>query len=160
LVAGRAPLFAGHPDTRPQAAAAETTITNGNVTWTLAIQWFDAANQVQSVYDPQTTVRMHTDSRGTGAVTTSNGSATIGSAGSYDIRGVDAAATELTTNGSQADTLDYTLQGPSGSVSVVALCAGALSNVVESKPVADHYPSGGAGTWVIDVTRHYEAGAG
>lgn len=160
LVAGRASLFAGQPDTRPQVVAAETTITNGNVTWTLAVHWFDAADQVQAIYDPLTTVRMHTDSRGTGSVTTTNGSATLGAAGSFDTRGVEAAQTELTTNGTQADTLSYTLQGPSGSITVLGLCDGVLTNVVETKPVAAHYPSSGMGTWLIDVTRHFEAGAG
>jgi len=160
LVAGNASPFSARPDTRPQAVAAETTITNGNVTWTLAIQWFDGAGQVQAIYNPQTTVRMHTDSRGTGSVTTSDGSATLGAAGSFDTRGVEAAQTELTTNGTQADTLGYTLQGPNGSISVLGLCAGVLTNVVETKPVADHYPSSGTGTWAIDVTRHLSAGGG
>ena len=160
LVAGGASSFAAVPSTRPQAAAAETTITNGNVTWTLAIQWFDAADQQQGIYDPQTTVRMHTDSHGTGTATSTDGSATLGTAGAYDVLGVDAQATALTTNGTQSDTLHYTVQGQSGSVSVVSLCTGGLSNVVESKPVAQNYPSSGSGNWNLDVTRHFEAGGG
>jgi subtilisin-like proprotein convertase family protein len=160
FVAGDASILAAVPSTRPQAAAAETTITNGDITWTLAIEWFDAADQQQANYDPQTTVRMHTDSQGAGTVTSTDGSATLGTAGSYDVLGVDAQATALTTDGTQSDTLHYTLQGPNGSVSVVSLCTGVLANVVESKPVADHYPSTGSGNWNLDVTRHFEAGGG
>src|SRR5205814_3587960 len=102
LVAGGASAFAAVPSTRPQAAAAETTITNGNVTWTLAIGWFNAADQPQASYDPQSTVRMHTDSHGAGTVTSADGSATLGTAGAYDVLGVDAQASALTTDGTQA----------------------------------------------------------
>lgn len=160
LVAGGASAFAAVPSTRPQAAAAETTITDGNVTWTLAIQWYDAQGQVQPNYDPQATVRMHTDSHGTGTVTSTDGTATLGTAGAFDILGVNEQATALTTNGTQTDTLHWTLQGPSGSISVVSLCAGALMDVVESKPVVQNYPSSGSGRWNLDVTRHFETGGG
>lgn len=160
LVAGGASTAEAIPSTLPQAAASDTTITNGSVTWTLAIQWYDAQNQAQPIYDPQTTVRMHTDSHGAGTATSADASGTLGTAGSYDVLGVDAAATALTTNGTQQDTLHYTVQGQSGSVSVVSLCTGALSNVVESKPVSQHYPSSGSGTWNLDVTRHFSTGGG
>jgi hypothetical protein len=160
LVAGRASTMAAVPSTRPQAVAAETTITNGNVTWTLAIEWFDSADQQQANYDPQTTVHMHTNSHGAGTVTNANATATLGTAGAYDILGVDAQATALTTNGSQADTLHYTVQGQNGSIAVVSLCVGTLSNVIESKPVASHYPASGSGNWNLDVARHLETGAG
>ena len=158
LVSGGTSTFAARPGAT--AAAAETTITNGNVTWTLAVEWFDAADQLQASYDPLTTVRMHTDSHGTGTATSADGSATLGAAGSFDVTGVDAQQTQLTTNGSEADTLAYTVQGANGSVSVLALCSGVFTNVVESKPVASNYPASGMAAWLLDVTRHFTSGAG
>jgi hypothetical protein len=160
FVARRAAAFAQVPSTLPQAAPAVTTVTTGNVTWKLALQWYDARNQPQPAYDPQTTVRAHIDARGTGVVTRTDGSTTIGAAGAFDVLGVDAQSSKLTANGTNADTLVYTVQDRTGPVTVTALAAGALADVVEMKPVAGNYPASGTGTWDVTLTRRIGDGDG
>ena len=140
-------------------AMAETTITNGNVVWTLAVHWFDAGSNEQPNYDPATTVRMHADSRGTGSVTGPNGAATLGSGGVLDMSGIDQAATQLTTNATRNDTLSWTASGPSGSISTLTHSTGTLANVIEAKPTNQNYPASGTGTWDLDVNRQI-AGSG
>ena len=144
----------------PTPMAAETTITNGNVVWTLAVHWFDAGSNEQSSYDPSTTVRLHADSRGAGTVTGPNGSAALQSGGALDLSGIDQGAVQLTTNSMRNDTLSWTASGQSGTVSTLTHSTGTLANVVEAKPIDQNYPSSGAGTWDLDVNRHIEAQAG
>ena len=141
-------------------AAAETTITNGNVVWTLAVHWFDAGSNEQSVYDPATTVRMHADSHGTGTVTGTNGAATLKSGGVVDMSGVDQNATQLTTNATRNDTLSWAVSGPNGSASGLSHSTGTLANVVEAKPVSQNHPASGTGTWDLDVNRQVASGGG
>ena len=139
-------------------AMAETTVTSGNVTWTLAVHWFDASSNEQAMYDPATTVRLHADSRGTGTVTATNGSAQLNSGGSADVAGIDQNATQLTTNSTRNDTLSWTATGPSGSIATLTHSTGALANVVEAKPVSQNHPASGNGTWDLDVNRQISSG--
>jgi hypothetical protein len=141
-------------------AAAETTVTNGNVTWNLSVRWFDASSNEQANYDPATTVRMQANSRGNGAVTGVNGSGTLHSAGTIDMMGVDQAATQVSTNATRNDTLSWTATGPSGSATGLTHSTGTLANVVEAKPVDQNYPSSGTGTWDLDVNRQLQGDAG
>jgi hypothetical protein len=160
FVARRATAFAAVPNTLPQASPVETTVTTGSVTWKLAIQWYDAQGLAQPAYDPQTTVRAHVDALGTGRVTRTDGSTRIGAAGTFDVLGVDAQSSKLTANGSNVDTLVYTVQEQTGPVTVTALAAGALADVVEMKPVAGNYPASGTGTWDVTLTRRVGPGDG
>ena len=141
-------------------AMAETTVTSGNVTWTLDVHWFDAGSNEQAVYDPSTTVRMQANSRGTGTVTGPNGTATLESGGVANVSGIDQAATQLTTNATRSDTLSGSASSPSGTITTLTHSTGTLASVVESKPISQNYPSSGTGTWDLDVNRHVEAGAG
>ena len=141
-------------------AMAETTITNGNVTWTLAVHWFDAASVEQPKYDPATTVRMHAVSRATGTATGPSGSATLNSGGVLDMSGINQAATQLTTNSTRNDTLSWTASGPSGSISTLTHATGTLANVVEAKPIDQNYPGSGTATWDLDVNRQVQGSGG
>jgi hypothetical protein len=145
---------------RATAAAAETTIANGNVTWTLAVRWFDAGSNEQAIYDPSTTVRMQANSHGTGTVTGANGSATLNSGGVMNVSGIDQAASALTTNATRNDTLSWTATGQNGSISTLTHSTGTLANVVEAKPIAQNYPASGNGTWDLDVNRQIEGAGG
>ena len=139
-------------------AMAETTVTSGNVVWTLVVHWFDAGSNEQSIYNPATTVRMQADSRGTGTVTGPNGAATLKSGGVLNVSGIDQSAVQLTTNATRNDTLSWTATGPSGSISTLTHSTGSLSNVVEAKPISQNYPATGNGTWDLDVNRRIEGG--
>ena len=141
-------------------AMAETTITNGNVTWTLAVHWFDAGSNEQPNYDPATTVRMHAVSRATGSVTGINGSGTLHSGGVLDLSGIDQNAAQLTTNATRNDTLSWSVSGPNGSASGLSHSTGTLANVVEAKPVSQNHPASGTGTWDLDVNRQVASGGG
>jgi len=138
-------------------AMAETTITNGNVTWTLAVHWFDAGSNEQPYYDPASTVRLQANSRGTGTVTGPNGTATLKSGGILGMLGINADASQLTTDATRIDTLSWTAIGPNGSISTLTYCTGTLADVVEAKPVDQHYPASGTGTWDLDVDRQIES---
>jgi hypothetical protein len=141
-------------------AAAETTVTNGNVTWTLALRWFDAGSNEQPYYDPATTVRLQANSHGNGTVIGPEATATLHSAGAADLMGVNEAATDVTTNATRNDTLSWTASNPSGSVSSLTRSTGTLANVVEAKPVDQNYPASGTGTWDVDVNRQVQGDAG
>jgi hypothetical protein len=145
---------------RATPAAAETTMTNGNVTWTLAVQWFDAGSNEQLYYDPSTTVRMHANSHGTGTLTGTNGTATLHSGGVLDMSGIDQAESQLTTNATRQDTLSAAASGPSGTITSLTHSTGTLANVVEAKPVAQNHPASGTGTWDLDVNRTAQGAAG
>jgi len=141
-------------------AMAETTITTGNVVWSLAVHWFDASSTEQANYDPSTTVRMQADSRGTGTVTGANGSATLNSGGVLNVSGIDQASTQLTTNATRSVTLSGSASNASGSITTLTHSTGTLANVVETKPISQHYPASGNGTWDLDVNRQIQAGGG
>lgn len=141
-------------------AAAETTVTSGNVTWTLALRWFDAGSNEQPYYDPATTVRLQANSHGNGTVIGPEATATLHSAGAMDLMGVNEAATQVTTNATRNDTLSWTASNPSGSVTSLTRSTGTLADVVEAKPVDQNYPASGTGTWDVDVNRQVQAAAG
>jgi len=111
----------------------------------------------QPYYDPASTVRLQANSRGTGTVTGPNGAATLKSGGVLDMSGINADASQLTTDATRIDTLSWTAIGPDGSISTLTHCTGTLADVVEAKPVDQHYPASGTGTWDLDVDRQIES---
>ena len=139
-----------------QAAVAETTFTTGHVTWTLTRTWFDAGNVEMLSFNPVTTVRMFATSRGVGTIETPSDTASIGTAGTLDVRGISVAQDTLVTNASRSDTVQAVFTPPlrGGRVHLYTEGTGAWSEVRNVKPVnANPWPLSGTATWTLHVSR-------
>ncbi len=138
------------------ATASDTTFSTGHVTWTIHRTFYDAQGGQQSSYDPNTTVRMIATSRGVGSIETPSDTASFGSAGNLDVRGLSSAQDTLLTNGARNDTLQCSFTSPfrPGKVYTYAEAAGALTDVAQVKPVSSNpWPLSGTATWALKVDR-------
>lgn len=144
----------------PNAAAAETTITGENFTWTFAIHWFNALGTEQEFYNPVTTTRMVADSRGSGTLTGPNATMSVGTHGHLDVSGISALQEQLHTNASETDTLSYNFSGDNGTASVLAYATGGFEDIIENKPVGSNHPLSGTASWTLDVTKNVSGSGG
>jgi hypothetical protein len=134
----------------------DTTFVVGNVTWTLSRTFYDALDVVQGSFNPVTTVRMTATSRGVGSIETPSDTASLGSAGSLDIRGLSTTQDTLITGAAVDDTLLAAFTPPlrGGRVHLYTVRTGALSQVRQLKPVfTNPWPLSGTATWTLHVSR-------
>jgi hypothetical protein len=156
LMAPGGPDLASIRRAGPMSVAAETTLTRNGVAWDFTIHWFDAQDVEQAVYDPQTTVRMQAASHASGTFVGPNGSATLGTSGTLDVTGISVLQDTLTTNSARQDTLTYSAANLNGTATWVSHATGSFVNVVEAKPVAQHYAARGLATWSVEVSKHVQ----
>lgn len=151
-------------------SVSETTFVAGNITWTLVRTWYDGAGNVQASYNPLTTLRMTASARAHGTVESASDSASFGSAGTLDVRGVSILRDTLTVNATRRDTLQasFVPSFRAGRIYAYVEGSGVLTNVIRLKPVlTNRWPVSGTATWLLkidrlasndrnSVTRHYE----
>jgi len=86
-------------------AQAETTFTQGSVTYTLGVTFYDADGNTLAGYGP-TAHRMLVTTRATGSIADQQFTASLGHAGSLDVTGLEASLDTLVFNGASNDSVD------------------------------------------------------
>lgn len=153
--AARPPKFSAQP------TSIDTTIVEGDDVWQFSAHLYDEAGNEQADFDPATTYRLSASSWVHGTWNDANATATIGSRGLLDMRGLGTPWSDVTTNGSRSDTLDCTFASDTTSRHYRSVCTGTLSNVVRAKPFAQNpYPTSGRVSWSVSADLFATQGSG
>jgi hypothetical protein len=138
------------------ASSSDTTFTAGHITWSVSRSFFDAIGNEQTAFDPITTVRMLAAARGVGSIETASDTASFGSAGHLDVRGLATAQDTVITNAARNDTLQcaFTPRFRPGRVHSYVEGSGTLTDVAQLRPVSSNpWPLSGTATWALKVDR-------
>ena len=137
------------------AAAAETTFTAGNVTYSFAWAFYDAEGAELPEYGPAA-VRMRVTSRAAGGIVTPRFEATLGHAGLTDVTGVAPAADTLEFDGAADDTVQTRFTSLDGLRDRycfwLAHLAHADVRLLKDREV-NPWPLSGTATWAVHAER-------
>jgi len=136
-------------------AAAETTFTNGGITYTLGVTFFDANGNELPGYGPLAH-RMLVTTRATGDIATQQFTASLGHAGSLDVTGIEATEDSLTFQGACNDSVDASFQSLDGQRTRTFhwLSSAILANVKALKDrQVNPYPLSGTATFIVHAER-------
>jgi len=147
------------------------TEDEGNFNLSVSLTFYDAAGNVQPIYDPATTARVVARVKVRGTLTTAERHALIGSDRTLDVAGLLPAETTIEIDGSARDTADCAFNAIDGSASrhYRLVGAGDLTDIRKLKDESvNPYPLSGTARWAVtaDATvtdasgtqeAHYEA---
>lgn len=149
------------PKSLAQPTGMDTTIVGENYVWQVSANLYDADGNEQQEFDPLTSYRLRVASWVHGTWSDQQFSATIGSRGLLDMRGLSDGYEAITTSGSRSDSLDCSFVSDSTSRTYRSVCTGTLGNVVRSKPLAQNpYPLSGTVRWLAQIDRLATQGTG
>jgi hypothetical protein len=135
-------------------ARVESIQTEGGLTWSVVVRFFDAAGNEQPIYNPATTARVVVHAKVRGTLASPEHHAFIGSDRMLDVAGLLPTETTLEIDGAANDTADAAFDAANGSASrhYHLVGAGALTDVRQLKdPAVNPYPLSGTARWAIIV---------
>lgn len=136
-------------------AQAETTFTQGNITYTLGVTFYDADGNALTGYGPSAH-RMLVTTRATGAITDQQFTASLGHAGSLDVTGLEASLDTLVFNGASNDSVDASFTSLDGLRSrYFKWRSGAVltnTDLLKNRQ-ANPYPLSGTLTYIVHAER-------
>lgn len=135
-----------------RSAGVETIQTEGGLTWSVVVRFFDAGGNEQPIYNPLTTARVVVHAKVRGTLASPEHHAFIGSDRMLDVVGLLPSESTIEIDGAANDTADAAFDAADGSASrrYHLVGAGALADVRQLKDAAvNPYPLSGTVRWEV-----------
>lgn len=124
----------------------------GSLSWSLTLTFYDAAGNVQLIYDPATTARVVVHAKVHGTLTTAERRALVGIERNLDVTGLLPMETTIEIDGAALDTVDCSFTSTDGvrARQYHLLANGALTDVRQLKDESvNPYPLSGTARWAV-----------